>query len=338
MRTLFIGGFGHHYLVPAAKDGRLRAVGWASDGLDADASHQRAAQRLGDDAPPFFDDYRKAFDELKPEVVNVGGVYAHQGPIVAEAIDRGMKVVSEKPVAASEADLEAVRRAVANRSGEAVLLTEFDLRSKPPFRAAREAVKRGMIGQPVLVTAQKSYRFGGSRPGFYKRREDYGGTLLWVASHGVDIAWFAAGQTFAAVTGAQGNIARPDYQEMEDHVAACFTLANGGSAVVHADFLRPDAAPTHGDDRLRIVGAAGQVEVRDDRCELITAADGPRDITDLGGETDATSQLLNALQGDRSVYCTSCSLYIARVLLSARAAVDEGRWVELPDEAPATCD
>lgn len=334
MRTLFIGGYGHHYLVPAAKDGRLDPVGWASDGIDGRASQQRASQRLGVDAPPWFDDYRKAMDALKPEVVNIGGVYARQGPIAAEAIERGCKVVCEKPIAGDPADLAKIEQAVAAAGEAAVLLTEFDLRSRPEFRAAREAVRRGMVGEPVLVTAQKSYRFGDARPEFYKRREDYGGTLLWVASHGIDVAWFASGKPFASVTGTGGNVARTDYGEMEDHVAVCYTLSGGGSAMIHADFLRPGAAPTHGDDRLRLVGSRGQIEVRGGRCELITQDEGVQDITDMGGKIDVTSELIAALQGDRSVYCTNCSLYMAKVLLASRDAVDTGQWVELPGARP----
>jgi len=343
MRTLFIGGYGHHYLVPAALDGRLEAVGWASDGVDAEASRRRCARRLGSaggrGAAPFFDDCLQAFDRLEPEVVNIGGVHGRQGPIVAEAVRRGIKVVADKPIAANRGDLEAVERAVAEASGRgepAVVLTEYDLRSRPAFRAAREAVQRGMVGRPVLVTTQKSYRFGASRPAFYRDRADYGGTLLWIASHGVDLAWYAAGRPFAWVTGVQGNLAKPEYGDFEDHVALCYALADGGAAVVHADFLRPASAPTHGDDRLRLVGAEGQVEVRDGRCQFIANAEEPRDITDLGGAVNVTDELVEAIKGERSVYCTSCSMYMARVLLGSRDAADTGARVELPD-GPADC-
>ena len=47
-----------------------------------------------------------------------------------------------------------------------------------------------------------------------------------------------------------------------------------------ADYLRPDQAPTHGDDRLRVIGSKGVLETRDlnSRVELITHEQGPRDL------------------------------------------------------------
>jgi hypothetical protein len=41
---------------------------------------------------------------------------------------------------------------------------------------------------------------------------------------------------------------------METTAICCFTLGNDILAHVNADFYRPDNAPTHGDDRVRVVG------------------------------------------------------------------------------------
>ena len=50
------------------------------------------------------------------------------------------------------------------------------------------------------------------------------------------------------------------------------TLRGGVCAQVSADYLRPANAPTHGDDRVRVVGTAGVLEVRDDKVWLINEA------------------------------------------------------------------
>jgi hypothetical protein len=52
-----------------------------------------------------------------------------------------------------------------------------------------------------------------------------------------------------------------------------FRLANGGTATCHLDFLRPESAHTHGDDRLRIAGSEGVLEAEDldNRVKLISA-------------------------------------------------------------------
>lgn len=318
MRVLFIGGNGHHYLRTSVEAGLAEAVGCATDGRD-DAT---VADRLPGDVPT-GDDYRAMIDDLKPDAVSIGGWYAHNGDIVAEALERGVKVVSDKPVVATWQQYERVEALC--RDGDRVLLTEFNLRCDPAFRAAARAIAEGRIGEPVMWVARKSYRFGKQRPDFYRRRSDYGGTLLWVASHGIDAIWYAGGVPFATVAGHQGNVSRPDYDEMEDHVAVCFAMGNGGTAVCHADYLRPAAAPTHGDDQLRVVGATGQVEVVDRRCTLITQDEAPADITDAGGDASIGRDMVAALNGEMSHFSTEQSLYLARVLLASRDAVDQGR-------------
>ncbi len=326
MRLLVVGGYGHFYLTPAVKDGRLELMGAASDGVDGEAARAAAGRRFGD--VPFFDDYRAALDELRPDVVNIGAVYAHNGAVVRAALERGAKVVSDKPIAATWAQLEGIE-AFCRSHAETVLLTEFDLRARPAFRAAKRAVERGWIGEPVLATAQKSYRFGEARPWFYRQREHYGGTLLWIASHGLDLAWYVTGQPLTDAAGRQGNLSRPDYASMEDHVTVCCGLANGGTALVHADFLRPAKAASHGDDRIRVAGSAGLVEVRDGRCALTTHEAEATEITAEGEGPGVADELLRALDGEPATYSTAASLYMARVLLQAQDAVDAGEVRQL---------
>ena len=141
------------------------------------------------------------------------------------------------------------------------MLTEFDFRCRKEFRAAREIVRSGQIGEPVLITAQKSYRFG-KRPVWYSDRTQYGGLMLWVASHAIDAIRFTTELRFRRVIGRSGNLSQPAFGSMEDHCTATFEMENGATGIVHADFLRPATAPTHGDDRLRIAGSKGVVEVR----------------------------------------------------------------------------
>src|SRR4029078_4948767 len=134
---------------------------------------------------------------------------------------------------------------------ERIVLTEFDFRARAIFRAARHAVRDGRIGVPVLAPAQKSYRFA-TRPDWYKDRDRYGGTMLWVASHGIDAIRFVTDRKILAAVGRGGNVSRPKLGSMEEYVTAIFELEGGGSGIVHADYYRPDKAPTHGDDRLRV--------------------------------------------------------------------------------------
>lgn len=324
MRLAFIGGFGHHYLRGALADPAAqveRPVAVAPSGAEDDRAEE-LAHRLGD--ARFYRDARELFDDFKPQIVSVGAVFGRNGDFAADALERDALVVSDKPVAATWEQFERLRKATAGR--RRVLLTEFDFRSRAEFRAAREVVRTGRIGTPVLATAQKSYRFG-NRPKWYGDRALYAGTMLWVASHAIDALWFSTGKRLAAVTGRQGNVAHPEFGTMEDYCSALFELEGGGTGIAHADYFRPDKTKIHGDDRLRVAGSTGVVEVRDGKCVLLGADGVAEDVTNLVTPKPIHVELLAAARGEsEDLYSTAASLEIAAALLHARDAADKQDW------------
>lgn len=312
-RILFIGGRGHHYLRTLLPDHATGAC--LRDPHDPSASADWARRHEVD----LIDgDFAAALKAFRPDVVSVGVVYNHNGSFVEQALAAGLPTISDKPLAQDAATLQRIE-ALATAAGAPPLLTEYDWRNRASLRAARAAVEAGEIGPVVLAVAQKSYRFG-ERPSWYADRQHYCGTLMWVACHGIDaLAFVSGGQpTPRYVVG--GNVSRPAFGTMEDHVVATLGLTSGGSGVVHADLLNPAASPTHGKDRLRIVGGRGELLVEHDRCHLTTDADPPRDITErAGGDPPLASRLLAALRGDADPdYHTDHSLTTARLMLACR--------------------
>lgn len=334
MRLAFIGGNGHHYLKGIVSDAQLNpglSVAVAGDGADSEAA-RRWAGGLGV-SYTWYDDPRKLLDEFKPEFVSVGAVYARNGEMAILCGERGVPVCSDKPVAVTWEQLERVRkvfRAGSEGASARVLATEFDFRCRAEFRAARDAVARGEIGEPVLLTAQKSYRFG-TRPKWYGERAVYGGTMLWIASHGIDALRFVAGRRITSAMGRQGNLSHPELPQFEDHCSALFALEGGATGIVHADFLRPVKAATHGDDRLRVAGTRGVLEVRDGRCRLTTHDQPERDITDSASPQPIHRALLDALRGQsQEYYGTAWSLELAAVMLAARDGADKQAPAAVP--------
>ncbi len=319
MRLAFIGGWGHHYLRGAIDDPSvgIRAAAVSGDGQD-DAAAKRLADQIA--GAMWYDKPEAMFDAFGPDVVSIGAVYGHNAEMAGLALSRDVPVVSDKPAAATWAQLD--RLTALLRKNQRILLTEFDFRSRACFRAARQAVAQGRIGRPVLATAQKSYRFG-RRPAWYGDRAAYGGTMLWIASHGIDAIRFVTDMPMRRVYGRGGNLSQPGYDHFEDHVAAMLELEGGATGIVHADFLRPAAAPTHGDDRLRVAGTQGVVEVRDGRCMLMTCEAGPCDITGDAAVEPMHRELLAAVRmGGSAYYSTAASLELAAVMLAARDAAD----------------
>jgi predicted dehydrogenase len=324
MRVAFIGGFGHHYLRGALSDPAAqieRPVAVAPSGPEDDRAED-FAHRLGD--ARFYRDAREMFDDFKPHIVDVGATFGRNGDFAADALERDVLVVSDKPVAATWEQFERLKKLTSDK--KRVLLTEFDFRSRPEFRAAREVIRTGKLGTPVLATAQKSYRFN-QRPKWYGDRKLYSGTMLWIASHAIDAIWFSTGKRLIAVTGRQGNVAKPQFGTMEDYCAALFALEGGGTGIAHADYYRPDKTKTHGDDRLRVAGSKGVVEVRDAKCMLLGEDGVEQDVTKMVETKPIHVELLAAARGESNdLYSTAASMEIAAVLLHARDAADHQDW------------
>ncbi len=326
MRIGFIGGYGHHYLRGSLTDPScaIESIAVAGDGYD-NAKAQAFSRSLPN--ARWFPSAEAMFDEFRPTAISVGTLYGYNSDFIAMALERNLPTVSDKPIAATWDQYRRLQSLT--RDPRRIILTEFDFRCRPDFCAAKKAVEQGLIGDIALAVVQKSYRFG-TRPDWYKDRQAYGGTLLWIASHGVDVIPFTTGLHFKKVTGFQGNVTRPDFgPSFEDHCIATFKLSNGGSAVVHADYSRPQQAPTHGDDRLRLAGSKGVVEVRGERCFLTTHDHPEQDITDQTIPLPIHKELLLALEGRSEKYNTPSSMVLAEILLHARDALDTTQFKEL---------
>ncbi|NLS75858.1 MAG: Gfo/Idh/MocA family oxidoreductase [Chloroflexi bacterium] len=326
LRVASIGDAGHFNL--AAAFGTIRGVKYAAAASDG---YGEARVLLAGAAIPVFErGYLEMLDQVRPDVATLGCWYAHNGEVALECLRRGIHVITDKPALNSWAQLaEAEALCAANPS--LCFITEFASRMNPAFRAAREAVRSGRIGQPVLVTAQKSYRFG-TRPDFFKKRAHFAGLVMWVASHAIDYASWASGLGYLSFQGWQGNLSRPEYGEMEDHVALLARMEGGVAATLTADYLRPAMAPSHGDDRLRIAGTRGIVEVVDEVGTLLSNDAEPQVIG--RGPTPplaVANEYVATLMGEGSgFYSTAETLRMARFLLAARDAADTGQLVQVP--------
>src|SRR5207247_5321177 len=91
------------------------------------------------------------------------------------AAEKGIHIMSEKPLATELEDLARLE-GVLERTGVQISAM-LDMRLSPGFRTVRDTVSKVAIGEPILATAQKSYKFGKDRPWFYKERKTYGGTI-----------------------------------------------------------------------------------------------------------------------------------------------------------------
>jgi len=325
MKVAFIGASGHQGLALEAvgKVAELEFRGMAAGGPEEDVTpwHARSLAPLG---VPLFDDWRDMLDRVKPDVAVVAPWFHRQAPVAIECIRRGIHVFLEKPMALVPEDLEALRAAW--RGGSVKLCPMFALRWAPAFWAAYQAVRDGLIGEPLVLHAQKSYRMG-DRSGLYAARATYGGTIPWVGIHGIDwIHWFTGGRILD-VTARHTARDNGGFGDMESSGMCLFRLGNSGTATLSIDYFRPAAAPTHGDDRIRAAGSRGVVEVMDGKAVLCTASEPPR-LLDLEAGDGIFADFLRHVRGGAPLRVGAEEAFsVAELALKSRESADTGRTV-----------
>lgn len=276
-----------------------------------------------------YDDYRRMLDEVRPDVVAICMPFYRNAEACIEAAKRHCHIMCEKPIATTLDDLERIRRAVAEAGVRITCMWNYRL--FPAISAARDAVRAGKIGEPILASARKSYEFNGPRPDFYRRRETYGGTIPWVAIHAIDYVRWVTGLEYTRVAAFHANKAHPNFPGCEDSGAILYGLSNQGQATITFDYLRPDGAPTHGDDWLRVAGSEGVLEVVDDakRCLLLRGPNPPEELA-LPKTPDLFENFMLELRGGAPHVISAADVFrVTEVALKTRNAADTGTLVDL---------
>ncbi|HEU0120305.1 MAG TPA: Gfo/Idh/MocA family oxidoreductase [Bryobacteraceae bacterium] len=206
----------------------------------------------------FYSDYRRMLDAEKLDLVGVCTSNGDRAASVIAVAERGLPLIAEKPVALNRADFEKTKRAV-TKSGKPIWLI-LPLRYEPPYLAMRQLVRDGVVGEVGMISSQKSYK-AGVRPPWMKNHASYGSTILWIGIHMFDLMRWTSGRDFTEAFSYQAQVAAPPgIGQMENTTTTILKMDNGGTASLHMDYYRSEAAPTHGDDRVRIAGSKGVIE------------------------------------------------------------------------------
>jgi len=274
VKAVIIGTSGHIDLALEVRDRMpgVAFVGIAPGSADEDA-REFFVDQMEASLIPFYDDYRRMLDREKPHLAVVAPFFFLQSRIASECLERGIHVFVEKPMAVSFEQLERLRRAYAQ--GKAELCPMLASRYIPGFHAAWSAVRDGAVGEPLLISALKSYKLGSRHP-MYTHRVTYGGTIPWVAIHGIDWIHWITGGAITEVSACHTTRGNGGHGEMESSGLCLFRLANSGCASLEFDYFRPGSAPTHGEDRLRIAGEKGVLEIFGGEATLFPADGAPR--------------------------------------------------------------
>lgn len=313
MKIAIIGAAGHHRLAFDAmeKDPAIKLVGVAPGRSAEDISPLRGK------GAPAYPDYRDLLDEQKPDVAVVNPWFSDAAGVSVACLERGIHVYSEKPLATSHDELRALESAW-HVSGCA-LGGMFNYRFAPWFLAMKSAVDAGEIGEVRMAHGQKSYRLG-VRPDFYKDRAIMGGILPWVAIHAIDwVLAFLGNCTWVSAT--HSTAYNRDHGDLEVSSAMLMGMQDGGIGTVTADFFRPSGSARHDDDRLRLTGTRGMIEVIDG-CVTLENETAKRTLP-LPAEQNAFLGFLSAIETKADDSFARDALTATRVALAARDSADE---------------
>ncbi len=317
-KIALVGALGHaHYVLQSSAMARCKVVGMAP-GPGQDAAEVSALQRraqLHSDWP-LFANYTAMLQQTQPDIVVVNTVFADNATVACNALQQGCHVFCEKPLATEPADLEKLLAAATN-SGKH-LVGMFGLRYTAPFLTLQKAVAAGAIGEICTLNAQKSYKMGNRHP-LYSHRHTYGGIIPWVAIHAIDWITALVGQCVCGVQAVHTHNHNGGNGDMESGCCCTLCLANGGIATINADVLRPEGAPTHGDDRLRVVGSQGVLEMQEDKVTLCDA-NSQRELS-LCPAGDCFADFIAKIEA-KDTSLMAASFYSTWVALTARQAAD----------------
>ena len=275
-----------------------------------------------------YTDHREMLSKENLDICGVCNINNAHTQVLIDLARAGVHILSEKPLVTTLEDLEAVREAIGQSAVKLSML--LTMRFTPSYQVTHDLIAQGAIGDVVLATSQKSYKLG-NRPEWMRSRETFGGTIPFVGIHALDLVRWCTGQEFVEGAAYHSNAGHPDIREMEDNATIAVRLADGGSASARIDYCRPAAAPTHGDDRLRVAGTKGVIEVAEagTKVVLMTEDEGPREVP-LPQEEMFFADFLASIKGEHEHRIPAADAFrMTEICLKLRDAADEGRIVKL---------
>ena len=188
-----------------------------------------------------FEDYRVMLDEQKPTAVVLSVPTELHVSIACEAMQRGIHVLVEKPIARSleEADLMI---ATAKKYGVKLMVGHLE-RFNPAVLEIKRCVEAGELGRIFQLSARRISPFP-------PRILDVG-VILDIAIHDIDAMHFVTG---GEVTRVVAETARKAHKTHEDMVSGLLRFSTGEIGVIDVHWLSPQKIR-----QLSVVGEGGMV-------------------------------------------------------------------------------
>lgn len=208
-----------------------------------------------------------------------------RGPLGCRVMEHGKDYFTDKTPFTSLDQLAQARATVARTGRKYLVYYGERLHSECGVRAG-ELIDAGAIGRVVQVLGLGPHRLNApARPAWFFQKATYGGILCDIGSHQCEqFLHYTGARSARVVHSAAGNVAHPEYPELEDLGEISLLADTGASGYCRVDWLTPDGLRAWGDGRTIILGTDGYIELRK---YLNVAADGTGDhlfLVDRQGE------------------------------------------------------
>jgi predicted dehydrogenase len=232
---------------------------WAELAAVCDSDRSRAekvAKRFG--APRVFTDYRDMVKDPGVDAVAVATPdFAHRDPVVAAA-KAGKHVHSEKPLATSREDAEAIAAAV--RASGVTYMVDFHARWNPPFAIARRDIAEGTLGR--IMSAYFRLNDTISVPTGMLSWASKSSILWFLGSHTVDtLRFLLADEVERVYSVSRAEVLRERGIDVPDLYQSVLEFRSGVVATIENNWIVPNTNPAVNDFKVNILGSKGMINM-----------------------------------------------------------------------------
>ena len=232
-----VGAMGRHHarLYHDLPDSELVAI------ADADgALGEATARRYG---TKFYIDCRAMLDAEQVEAVSVCVPTTLHREVALEAIQRGIHVLIEKPIAASVSDGQAIVDKA--NAQDLVCMVGHVERYNPAVVELKRRLDQGELGRIFEIAAR--------RKGPFPVRVRDVGVVIDLAAHDLDIMWYLTG---SEVTRVYAETAQRVHESREDMLSGLLRFRDGTVGVLDINWLTPTKIR-----ELSVIGERGMFQV-----------------------------------------------------------------------------
>jgi myo-inositol 2-dehydrogenase/D-chiro-inositol 1-dehydrogenase len=202
-----------------------------------------------------FADYHEMFAQMELDAVSVATPdHLHRAPVLA-ALEAGVHVLQEKPLATNADDARAI--ADAAEKSKRVVMVNFSQRFVTDHIWLHDAIARGDIGTPRMILSIKHDNISVPTNMIRGWAHDTS-PLYFMTSHDLDLAhWFVGVDPVSVM--AQETRGTLDAQgiPVHDGLNALIRFGDDILANFHSSWIHPNTYPRLADGFLQIIGDAG---------------------------------------------------------------------------------